>query len=318
MTTRLCQVVQSIGLATGGMPGVRLADRLGIHTSWMTILRRIMALPTQAVEQVTQLGIDDFSFRRGRKFGTILVDMQSRQVIDLLPDRTAETVAIWFRDHPEITLVSRDRGTDYAQATKLAAPQAIQVADRFHLCKNLSELAERVLARCRTEIRQAYTSEHQGECKEEVQTPETESDEWRPRYTRSVEQVPVTYHAERYDRYQHMLALQAQHCTNKQIAQQLGMAERTVRHWFHDGIPEEVQRYKKHESCFDPYASSVLKLWDEGHRNGLQIFEEIHAQGYKGSSRTVHRYLAALERKRPLLSEITTTPLQKFRSREAV
>jgi len=80
-------MVEVVGLATGGMLGARVTDRLGIQTCWMTIIRRIMALPTAPVEEVSELGIDDFSFRRGRKFGTILVDMQSHQVIDLLPDR---------------------------------------------------------------------------------------------------------------------------------------------------------------------------------------------------------------------------------------
>src|SRR5256885_1591659 len=82
VTTRFFQAAQDIGLATSGMLGARLGDRLGIHTSWMTVIRRIMALATPPVEKVSQLGIDDFSFRRGRKFGTILVDMQSHEVID--------------------------------------------------------------------------------------------------------------------------------------------------------------------------------------------------------------------------------------------
>ena len=313
-TRRLSELVTAIGLATGGMLGARLCSRLGIQISWMTMLRRIMALPTPDVKQIVELGIDDFAFRRGRKFGTILVDMQSRQVIEVLPDRTAETVASWLKAHPEITLVSRDRGTDYAQAAREGAPQAVQLADRFHLCKNLSELAERVLARCRTEIRQASLVEQQEDGEQAVQT---EDEQWRPRYPQSVEQVPATHHAERYDRYQQMLTLKAMHCTNKQIAEQLGMAERTVRHWLQHGIPESPKRYQRQDSRFDPYATTVLKLWDEGH-TGLHIFEEIRAQGYKGSSRTVHRYLAALQRKRPLSSEIPTTPLQRFRSREAV
>jgi hypothetical protein len=82
VTTRQSESVQTIGLATGGMLGARLTDRLGIQTCWMTILRRIMALPTASVEQVVELGIADFAFRRGRKFGSILVDMQSHNVID--------------------------------------------------------------------------------------------------------------------------------------------------------------------------------------------------------------------------------------------
>jgi transposase len=133
VTTRLYQLVQAVGLATSGMLGERLAERLVIQVSWMTILRRIMALPTAPVEQVRELGIDDFAFRRGRKFGTILVDMQSHKVIDLLPDRKAETAAAWMGAHPEIELVSRDRGGDYAAGARQGAPQATQVADRFHL-----------------------------------------------------------------------------------------------------------------------------------------------------------------------------------------
>ncbi len=114
VTRHLYQIVQILGLATGGRLGIRVTDRLGIQTSRLTILRRIMALPIEPVGQVSELGIDDFSFRRGRKFGTILVDLQSHKVIDLLPDRKAETAKVWMQNHPEIDLVSRDRGGDYA------------------------------------------------------------------------------------------------------------------------------------------------------------------------------------------------------------
>lgn len=100
------------------------------------------------------LGIDDWSFRRGRKFGTILVDSSTHAIIDLLPNRSAETSATWMSLHPEIEVVSRDRGEDYA-AARAGAPQTIQCADRFHLAKNLKEIVEEILARCRAEIRQA-------------------------------------------------------------------------------------------------------------------------------------------------------------------
>jgi transposase len=147
VTTRRYQRVQTIGFAPGGMLGARLADRLGIQTCPSAILRRMMALPTEPVGQVVELGREDFAFRRGRKFGSILVDLQSQQVIDVLPDRTAETASAWMAAHPEIVWVSRDRGGDYAAAARKAVPGATQTADRVHLLKNLAEALEGVLAR---------------------------------------------------------------------------------------------------------------------------------------------------------------------------
>ncbi|BCL79182.1 transposase [Ktedonobacteria bacterium brp13] len=138
MTTRLCQAIQAIGLATCGRLGARLVSHLGIAISWMTVVRRVMALPTKPAGQVQCLGIDDFSFLRGRTFGTVLVDLDTHRVIDLLPDRQTETATTWMQAHSEITHVSRDRGSEYASAASAGAPQAIQVADRFHVAKNLS------------------------------------------------------------------------------------------------------------------------------------------------------------------------------------
>lgn len=214
VTTRLYQSVQAIGLATSGMLGARLTDRLGIQTCWMTILRRIMALPT---EPVVELGIDDFSFRRGRKFGSILVDMQSHKVIDLLPDRKAETAKAWMQAHPEIDLVSRDRGGDYAAGAREGAPQATQVADRFHLYKNLVEAVALILARCRAEIRKNAQSAVQEELQEEA--PESlllecaeviSVENWKPAPELCDERARLSRRAQRYDRYQQVIALNAQ------------------------------------------------------------------------------------------------------------
>jgi transposase len=146
VTARLFQIVQVIGLATGGRLGVRVTDRLGIQTSRHTILRRIMGLPTDLVGQITELGSDDFAFKRGRTYGTLLVDLQRHHILDILPDRKAETAAAWMRSHPEIRMVSRDRGGDYASAALTAAPQAVQCADRFHLLTNLSKSVEGFLS----------------------------------------------------------------------------------------------------------------------------------------------------------------------------
>lgn len=125
MTTRLGEALQTIGLATCGKLGARLAAYLGIATSRTTIVRRIMALPTPQTEYVECLRLDDFAFRRGRTFGTVVVDLDAHQIIDLLPDRQSETAAAWMVAHPEITHVSRDRGAEYASAASTGAPQAI-------------------------------------------------------------------------------------------------------------------------------------------------------------------------------------------------
>src|SRR2546430_9605550 len=126
VTTRFFQAMEQIGLATSGRLGARLGDRLGMQASWMTLLRRVMARPSASVKQVVELGIDDFSFRRGRTFGTILVDLQSHHVIDLLADRSVETVAARIRAHAEIKVVRRDRRGRYDSATGRGAPPAIQ------------------------------------------------------------------------------------------------------------------------------------------------------------------------------------------------
>jgi transposase len=179
MTIRLCQQLTSLGLATCGKGGARLAARLGIRCTRQTILRRIMDLPPPAPSSVLLLGIDDFSFRRGQWFGTILVNLERHQVLDLLPDRQAETSAQWMRQRPEITVVSRDRGSEYASAASAGAPQAIQIADRFHLCKNLTEATQLLLARCQAEIVAVSTT--QEPCQAEQAKQQISIQEWRPK-----------------------------------------------------------------------------------------------------------------------------------------
>ena len=115
-----------------GEGGARLATRLGMPTSPTTVLRRLKTASEPPSKAVTKVGIDDFAFRRGLKYGTLLVDLETHQVIDLLPDRTVATATAWFKHHPDIKIVSRDRGSDYAAAAAAGAPQALQVCDRWH------------------------------------------------------------------------------------------------------------------------------------------------------------------------------------------
>ena len=141
MTGRLRQALEALGTATCGEVGARLCERLALPTSPTTLLRRVMALPTDAVGSVRHVGVDDFAFRRGKNYGTVLVDLVHHQVIDLLPDRRTETAKVWMQAHPEIDVVSRDRGGDYASAASQGAPQAAQSADRFHLVKTVGTLS---------------------------------------------------------------------------------------------------------------------------------------------------------------------------------
>src|SRR6266851_1741885 len=320
VTARLHQMVQRLGFATGGMLGARVTQRLGTPTCWMTIIRRMMALPTAAVHQVSELGIDDFSFRRGRKFGTILVDMQSHQVIDLLADRTKESAAAWMGTHPEIDLVSRDRGGEYAAGAREGAPQALQVADRFHIVKNLTEAVELALAHYRTEFLQALQSANDaGHLPLQTNTVAA-TDEVRPLPDATARAASLAKRTQRADRYQQMLALDAQGLTMTEIARRLALSERTVQRWQKQGSFPERKRRRKQHSAFDPYVSYVSARLQQGCQNGRQIWRELQTQGFKGSERAVYRYLEALQhRKRHVQpDEVPQAPLQQFSSKDAV
>ncbi|HEY4388828.1 MAG TPA: ISL3 family transposase [Ktedonobacteraceae bacterium] len=294
MTSRLSEALQTIGMATCGKLGARLAMHLGITTSWMTIVRRIMALPTPQAEHVECLGLDDFSFLRGRTFGTVVVDLEAHQIIDLLPDRQADTAAAWMAAHPEIKYVSRDRGAEYASAASTGAPQAIQVADRFHVSKNLSEAVQKLLARVLSELKTAsQEADGKAHAQEDTFAP---IEEWRPDPGVQVARTIAIRRAERDARYQQAVRLREQGLAIKEIACQLGASERTVRHWFERGVAPDTRPRRKQQSGFDPYAPYVLKRWRDGERNGTRLWEEIAAQGYPGSQRMVYRFLKTLKK----------------------
>ena len=275
MTARLSEALQTIGLVTCGRLGARLAAHLGITTSLMTIVRRIMALPTLPAEHVECLGIDDFAFRRGRTFGTVVVDLDTHHIIDLLPDRQADTAAAWMAVHPEITHVSRDRGAEYARAASTGAPQAVQCADRFHVCQNLSEAVQKLLARVFSELKEAR---QQADGKAHTQEEEPVAvEEWRPDPGKQVTRTIATRRAEREAQYQQAVFLQEQGHSIEDIACQLGISERTVRHWFARGVAPDTRPRRKRQSDFDSYAPYVFKRWQDGERNGTRLWEEIVA-----------------------------------------
>ncbi len=155
MTSRLIALLQACGLVAGGQMGTRLADRVGIATTPSTLLRHLMQLPAPVARAVRVLGIDDFAWKKRFRYGTILVDLEHRKILEILPDRESSTVEQWLRKHPNIEVVSRDRGKEFIKAASQALPHAQQVVDRFHLVRNLAEALQVILGHCRAEIRQA-------------------------------------------------------------------------------------------------------------------------------------------------------------------
>jgi len=284
VTTRLLEAVEAIGLATSGMLGARLGDRLGIQTSWMTILRRMMALPIAPVGQIPQLGIDDFSFRRGRRFGTILVDLQSHQIIDLLPDRNGETAAAWMAAHPEIELVSRDRGGDYASAAAAGAPQAVQCADRFHLINNLGKALEGILARHLAARRRAQVAA--------VSIPPSET----PQHKQPPHPLPKSValsqakREHRLAQYQQVVALREQGFSQTTIAEHVGIGHATVSRWLrHGSFPEQQPRSRS--ARVDPHLPQLIEQWETGSYTVAQLHRELVANGYPHSYDSVYRRL---------------------------
>src|SRR5205085_2817047 len=279
------------------------------------ILRRIMELPDPSLRSVVFLGIDDFAFRRGYRFGTILVNLESHRVVDLLPDRQAETAAQWMRQQPDLAVISRDRGGEYASAAREGAPHAIQCADRFHIVKNLPEAIQVLLARCQAEILAEKKPDEPGQG--EQNKPTISIEEWRPPEPAHVEKVRLARRAGRYARYQQVVELKKQGIATKEIAKRLGLSDRTVRDWLKQGAFPEAQKRRKKQSSFDPFAAYVLKRWQEGEQNGLVLWREIKNQGYTGTDRSVYRYLKTLKQAE-VRASLNPERLQKYSVNAAI
>lgn len=243
------------------------------------------------------------------------MNLESHRVVDLLPDRLAETAAEWMRKPPDLAVVSRDRGGEYASAAREGAPQAIGCADRVHIVKNLTEAVQVLLARCQAEIQ---TEKRLDEPYQDEQNKPTISiEEWRPKIPAHVERVQRARRSERSARYEQAVELNRLGKPPQEIARILGVTRRTIQRWLKADTFPDAKRRRRRPGSFEIYASYVLSRWEAGERNGLAIYREIKEQGYDGSERTVYRYLETLKQAE-VKASVDVHRLQKWTANTAI
>jgi transposase len=233
-TLRLQEALREMGFELGGEAGARVGNKLSYPGSADTILRLVKRAELPAVPSPRVVGLDDWSWKRRLRYGTLICDLQSHHPIEVLPDRSVETVSGWFEKHPSGEVVSRDRSSEYAAARKYGAPQALQVADRWHLGKNLAESVSTLLARCRAEIRRGLQGHTLSEQEREEMEPVLEEERRAPR-SRSVKLAQEGRRAQKLDRYAQVIELHQQGLRAAAIASRIGIGERTVYRWVGNG-----------------------------------------------------------------------------------
>jgi transposase len=285
-TRRLTDAHRLIGFALGGEAGSRLAGHLALPTSPDTILRRVKSAPLVAHPTPRVLGVDDFAFRKAVNYGTILIDLERRCVIDLLPDRTADTLVAWFQDHPGVQVVSRDRASAYAQAVTTAAPTAIQVADRFHLLMNVRDVVERVLARHTTAIRDAFRATEQASIPPAEASPPSPPPE-RPLNPR--QQAVAGRRERRGQRHEQVRQLRTQSQSIRTIAHALHISPKTVISYTRTERVPDWKPGRTNASQLDIHREYIDRRVGEGCCNARTLHHELRGLGYTGGYDQVRR-----------------------------
>ncbi len=285
----------ALGFAVGGLPGMRLGQRLGLVASRATLLRLVRAAPAPEAGPVRVLGVDDWALRKRHRYGSILVDLEQRRPIDVLADRTATTLATWLAAHPKPAIISRDRSGAYADGARQGAPDAVQVADRFHLLSNIGDTLERVLDRHHRALRSAAARMGAAGPMSEP-APQLVSSEPEPTpppaHSTRAQQEQQRRRARRVERYEQVRALYQQGMSLRGISVQLDISRKTVRRFLAaEAFPERAQRLPR-PSKLAPYEGYVRERWAAGCQNAQTLWKEVTARGFAGAPSLVRRYVA--------------------------
>lgn len=292
-TLRLSEHLQSLGLALGGAAGARLCRQLGYSACGSTLLNQLKKLPMPSWEVPKILGVDDFAFRKGHQYGTILVDLERHQPIALLPDRKAETLANWLKEHPGVEVLSRDRAKAYKSGMTEGAPEAIQIADRFHLVQNLGETLEKLISGYSTELKEIETKQNQASVETATDLAVVTA---KPTATVKAQQQTQAAHQQRVERYGQIQQLRSQQWSQKDLAQEVGVSIRTIRRALSQPPPSATppRRRTFGVSLLNPYKSKLLEWWNTGIKETKVLMNLLQQLGYSGSQRTLTRYLSQL------------------------
>lgn len=317
-TVRQGEIVRVVGLAVGARAGSRLAKRLQLLVSPSTMLRLVRCVPPSNYPTPRVLGVDDFARRKGTTYGTILVDLEKRRPIELLPSRSGDALAVWLREHPGIEIITRDRSTEYTRGITKGAPQAIQVADRFHVLGNLRDALERVLDRNRAKLGSVNLPKEIRGSISQTSTPNPIPGGasvlhdvllHQPEEYTSTEKI--AQHVGRLRKrhlYEQVHQLHAQGVTIKRIAQQLQICRMTVYRYLRlDSEPSQRQLQPRH-SMIDPYIPYLHQRWNSGEtgcQNGGQLWKELRALGYPGSRKMLTVWVSQQLKKDTILSSST-------------
>jgi transposase len=287
----LLGLLAGFGLELAGRAAARLARTLGIAVHPSTVLRLVAALPEPEVTAAPQvLGVDDFALAKGQVYGTVLVDMGTGDVIGLLPDREAASLQAWLKAHPGAEVICRDRAGAYAEAARNGAPDAIQVADRWHLWHNLAEHADKAVAAHRSCLTEPDLDPASGpDCGD---TPAGPAAPVLPDGLRDVDGRERRLVSRTRDRHAAVHELLAAGHSLRSASRALGLDRKTVRRFASQPGPDMLLvKATSRPSILDPFKPYLGQRWNEGITNAAALHEEIRARGWTGGIVTVERYL---------------------------